>query len=150
MSDGLDVIIVDDDQNVCELLAQIINRFYAWGDVYVFSDVNEAMYYCMNRDSGIVIFVVDVFLGDISGFAFLDAMVEKYVGAHEDAIVITGDASDDVVNMCVASGVNHLLEKPVRPYALQFAVRAITSKYLNFLRRLRENANFFKECEKFS
>lgn len=150
MSDGLDVIIVDDDQNVCELLAQIINRFYTWGDVFVFSDVHEAMFYCLNRDSGIVIFVVDVFLGDMSGFAFLDAMVEKYSGAHEDAIVITGDASDTVVNMCVASNVNHLLEKPVRPYALQFAVRAITSKYLNFLRRLREDQDFCRECEKFS
>ncbi|MCP4693494.1 MAG: response regulator [Desulfobacterales bacterium] len=149
MSDGLDVIIVDDDQNVCELLAQIINRFYTWGDVFVFSDINEAIFYCMNRDSGIVIFVVDVFLGEMSGFAFLDAMAEKYGGAHEDAVIITGDANDDVVNMCVASNVNHLLEKPVRPYALQFAIRAIASKYLNFLRRLREDDLFCRECEKF-
>jgi hypothetical protein len=38
--------------------------------------------------------------------------------------------------MCVASDVNHLLEKPVKPYALQLAVRAITSKYLDFAKRL--------------
>jgi hypothetical protein len=34
--------------------------------------------------------------------------------------------------MCVASNVNYLLEKPIKPYTLQLAVRAITEKYLDF------------------
>ena len=28
MSDGLDVIIIDDDPKVCELISEIVQRFY--------------------------------------------------------------------------------------------------------------------------
>ena len=44
MSNGLDVIIVDDDPMVCEILAEIVKRFYTWGDVLVFTDVDEAIF----------------------------------------------------------------------------------------------------------
>jgi response regulator of citrate/malate metabolism len=148
MKDGLDVIIVDDDPDVCEVLADIINRFYKWGNVFVFTDVNEAAIYCLNRDVGIAILVVDVYLGEKSGFQFLDTISTRFATAHEDTIMITGHASDDVVDMCVASNVNHLLEKPVRPFALQLAVRAITSKYLRFAKKLLEDECYSQECVK--
>ena len=142
MSDGLDVIIVDDDPIVCELLSTTINRFYTWGNILSFTDPEEAITYCRNRDIGVAIFVVDVFLGGASGFFFLDAIEEKFPTAHSDAVIITGNASDDVVNMCVASNVNHLLEKPVKPYALQLAVRAIAEKYLKFAKRIFQDPDF--------
>jgi len=82
------------------------------------------------------IFVVDVFLKGMSGFFFLESIEPKFPSAHQDAIVITGKASDDVVDMCLASNVTYLLEKPVRPYALQLAVRAVTAKYLDFAKKL--------------
>jgi DNA-binding NarL/FixJ family response regulator len=62
MSEGLDVFIVDDDPSVCELIATIIKRFYTWGEVLPFSDTDEAIDYCLSRDIGVAIFVVDVFL----------------------------------------------------------------------------------------
>ena len=108
MADGLDVIIVDDDPGVCEIVSKIITGFYAWGEV----------------------------------FSFTDAIEEGFPSAHEDAIMITGFASDDVVNTCVASGINHLLEKPVKAYALQFGIRAVAEKYLKFARKLMKNSEF--------
>jgi len=36
----------------------------------------------------------------------------------------------------VASDITHLLEKPVRSYALQLAVRAIVNKYMMFAKKL--------------
>ena len=142
MADGLDVIIVDDDQNVCDVITEIVESFYTWGEVKAFNDVNVAASYCLNRDVGVAIFVVDVFLGGKSGFYFLDTIEEKFPTAHEDAIIITGNASDDVVNMCVASKVNHLLEKPIRAFALQLAVRSIVSKYLKFSKMLLQDPSF--------
>jgi DNA-binding NarL/FixJ family response regulator len=136
MSDGLDVIIVDDEPSVCNVVSQVIKAFYTWGDVLAFTDPDEALAYCLEREVGVAIFVVDVFLGGKSGFLFLDALENKFPTAHEDTIIITGQASDDVVNMCIASNVNYLLEKPVRPYALQLAVRSIVMKYLDFAKRL--------------
>jgi DNA-binding NtrC family response regulator len=142
MSEGLDVIIVDDDRNVCEILAEIISGFYAWGEVHAFTDADAATSYCLDRDIGVAIFIVDVFLGGKSGFSFLDSIEEKFPTAHEDSIIITGNASDDVVNMCVAANVNHLLEKPIRSFALQLAVRSIVSKYLRFSKKLLQDPVF--------
>lgn len=142
MTEGLDVIIVDDDPSVCELTQAIVNRFYTWGKVFAFSDHEEATEYCLKRDIGVAIFIVDVYLGGASGFFFLDAIEERFPSAHSDAIIITGNASDDVVDMCIASDVNHLLEKPIKPYALQLAVRAIAEKYLKFAKRLFQDPDF--------
>jgi DNA-binding NarL/FixJ family response regulator len=144
MAEGLDVIIVDDDPNVCELISTIIKRFYTWGDVIPFSNSEEGIKFCLEREIGVAIFIVDVFLGGVSGFYFLDAIEDKFPTAHSDAIIITGNASDDIVNMCIASDVNHLLEKPVKPYALQLAVRAIAEKYLKFAKKLFQDPDFAK------
>ncbi len=142
MPEGLDVIIMDDDPEVCEGLSEVIKLFYTWGNVLAFTDVEKATEYCQNHPTGLAVFVVDVFLGGQSGFFFLDSISEKFPMAYEDAIVITGAASEDVVNMCLASGVHHLLEKPIREYALEFAIRAIVTKYLKFARKLIEDPEF--------
>lgn len=149
MSDGLDVIIIDDDPSVCELLLKTVKSFYVWGEVISFTDVDKAVAYCLNRETGIAIFIVDVFLGGKSGFSFLDAIAEKFVSAHDDSIIISGQASDDVVNMCLASGIHYLLEKPIRSYALQLAVRAIMNKYLKFARRLLQDPLFARSVSRF-
>ena len=149
MTDGLDVIVVDDDPDVCELISETVKRFYTWGKVVSFTDSEKATRYCLERDIGVAIFIVDVFLGGASGFYFLDTIEQKFPTAHSDAIIVTGNASDDIVNMCVASDVNHLIEKPVKPYALQLAVRAIAEKYLKFAKRLFKDPDFAKSIANF-
>jgi DNA-binding NtrC family response regulator len=150
MSEGLDVIIVDDDKNLCLVTAETIKRFYTWGDVVTFNNVDEATAYCLNQESNIAIFVLDVFLGEKqSGFTFLDAIKDKFTSAPEDTIIITGHASEDVVNMCVASDVSHLLEKPIKPYELQLAVRAIVAKYMKFARKVLHDPEFAALVAKF-
>jgi DNA-binding NtrC family response regulator len=149
MPEGLDVIIVDDDPDICELVAATIKRFYTWGKVISFTDVEAATAYCLDRDIGVAIFVVDVFLGGASGFFFLDAIENRFPTAHSDTIIITGNASDDIVDMCVASDVYHLLEKPIKPYALQLAVRAIAEKYLKFAKRLFKDPQFARSVLNF-
>ena len=142
MSDGLDVIIVDDDKGICDVIRELVENFYTWGNVISFSDADSAIEHCLDRDVGVAIFIVDVFLGGLSGFYFLDEIEKKFPAAHEDAIIISGNASDDVVNMCLASKVNYLLEKPIKPYALQLAVRAITDKYLDFAKKLLRDPTY--------
>jgi response regulator of citrate/malate metabolism len=149
MSEGLDVIIVDDDKNLCTVTAETIKRFYVWGDVISFTKVDEAVSYCFSQESSVAIFILDVFLGEQSGFAFLDVIKNKFTSAPEDTIIITGNASEDVVNMCVASDVTHLLEKPVKPYELQLAVRAIVAKYMKFARKVLHDPNFAAVVAKF-
>ena len=142
MATGLDVIIVDDERAVGDTLGKIVERFYSWGRVIVFSDADEAIAYCLKREVGLAVFIVDVFLKGKSGFFFLDAIEENFPTVHQDTVMITGNASDDVVDMCVASDVCYLLEKPVKPYALQLAIRSIVSKYMNFSKKLLQNPSF--------
>ncbi len=142
MSDGLDLMIVDDEQHVCEVLSETIKKFYTWGDVFIFNDYETAISYCLARDKGLMIFILDVFVGESNGFAFLDAIAEKYPNANYDTVMISGMASDDVVDMCIATGVNHLLEKPVRNYALQLAIRSIVMKYIKFAKKLLTDTEF--------
>lgn len=139
MSDRLDCIIVDDDEAVCQSMAEIIRHFYSWGDVIPFVSAREALGYVKSHGPGVAIFVVDVFLSDQTAFDFLDSAAAWYPMAHEDAVIVTGNASTDVVNMCVASNITYLIEKPIRPYSLQLSVRAIVSKYLRFARTLLED-----------
>lgn len=148
MSDGLDVIIIDDEQHVCEVIAEMIGKFYTWGEIRCFTDVDQAIEFCLQQDVGIGIFVLDVFVGDKNGFLFLDAIEDKYPSAAHDTIMITGKASNDVVDMCVASEVHHLLEKPIKPYALQLAVRSIVMKYLTFAKRLLNDPIFAESVER--
>ena len=149
MSGGLDVIIIDDEPDACETISAIIARFYTWGEVIAFSDIDEAIEYCLDRDVGIAVFVVDVYLGGKSGFFFLDAIEKKFASVHEDTIIITGKANDDVVNMCIASNVNYLLEKPIKPFALQLSIRAVVEKYLKFAKRLLKDSAFAEDVLNF-
>ncbi len=149
MSEGLDIIIVDNEPAVCRILSESIAQFFVWGDVIPFTDADAASIYCLSRETSIAIFIVDVFLDGKSGFLFLDSMCGKYRSVYEDAIVITGNASDDIVDMCLAADINYLLEKPVRHYALQMAVRAIAWKYLKFARRLKEDPEYCRSCNRF-
>jgi DNA-binding NarL/FixJ family response regulator len=140
--EGLDVIIVDDDPAVCETLAGIIATFYTYGGIHRFNCTADAIAHCQTRPHGIAIFIVDVFLGGETGFAFLDAIAEKFRSIYEDTIMITGNADDNVVNMCLAAEVNYLLQKPVRKYALQLAVRSIATKYIRFANTIQRDPEF--------
>ena len=148
MSQGLDVMVLDDDPGISQVLKELIETFYTWGSVVAFSSAEKATDWCLKRDVGLGIFVVDVFLKGMSGFFFLDSIEPKYPSVHEDAIIISGKASEDVVDMCLASNVTYLLEKPVKPYALQLAVRAITAKYLNFAKKLLRDPSLAKSIAK--
>jgi response regulator of citrate/malate metabolism len=118
MSQELDVIIIDDDPSICRVISDIIKSFYKWGDVISFTDVDDAVDYCMGLDMGVAVFVLDIYLGEKSGFDFLDQIEERFPSAREDTIIITGNASNEVVNRCISSDVTYLLEKPIRSHAL--------------------------------
>lgn len=139
MADGLDVIIVDDEPLICDLLTSAVKSFYTWGNVLSFTDAGEAVAFCRKKEPGVIIFILDVFIGRETAFSFLNAIADKFPVACEDTIIVTGHASDDVVNMCVASKVAYLIEKPIRTYSLRFAVMSIVSKYIRFAKKLLED-----------
>jgi DNA-binding NtrC family response regulator len=142
MSYNLDVIVLDDDPQMCSLITDILEGFYVWGDVHSFTNYNEALAFCKKKKLGVAIFILDVYLGKKTAFDFLDQISDQCAWASEDTVIITGNASDDVVNMCIASNITYLIEKPIKTYTLKLAVRAIVGKYLRFAKRLLDDSDY--------
>lgn len=76
----IDVIFVDDDIEICNIMKEL---FYRWGLRYfkVFSDVQEAVEYCLSQDLGIAIFIVDYNLGGQTEIFFLDQVRRNFPNA---------------------------------------------------------------------
>lgn len=142
MSDKLDVIVLDDDPQICSLITDILEGFYVWGDVHAFTNFNDALVFCKKNKIGVAVFILDVYLGRKTAFDFLDQISDECAWAPEDTVIMTGNASDDVVNMCIASNITYLIEKPMKPYELKLAVRAIVGKYLRFAKRLLGDTDY--------
>ena len=60
MSEGLDVIIVDDEDSVCKLISTVIKKFYTWGNIHEFTDVDDAITYCLTSDMGIALSLIHI------------------------------------------------------------------------------------------
>jgi len=138
MRRGLDIIILDNETIICESISNILRSFYTWGNIHSFTEINEAISYVFVRDVCLGIYIIDVFLEESNGFQFLDAIKTKNPMIYSDTVMITAYASDDVVDMCLASGINYLLEKPINPYELQFTIRSLIEKYVKLAMELNK------------
>ena len=144
MSNNLDVIVLDDDPQVCTLITEILKSFYVLGEIHPFTNYKEALTFCKKKHPGVAIFILDVYLDKKTAFDFLEDISVQYAWAPEDTVIITGKASDAIVNMCIASNINYLIEKPMKAYTLKLAVRAIVGKYTLFAKRLIGDPDFAK------
>ena len=148
MSDNLDVIVLDDDPQMCSLISEILKGFYVWGDIHSFTKFNDALAFCKKKKLGVAIFILDVYLDKKTAFDFLEQISAQCAWASEDTVIITGNASDDIVNMCIASNIHYLIEKPMRTYMLKLAVMAIVGKYLRFAKRLLGDSAYAESVSK--
>ncbi len=144
---SLDVVVLDDEPRVCEVMTEILRGFYTWGSIHSFADPYQAKEHCMAAPTSLAVFVVDVYLNGLTAFDFLGSLGAKYPMAFQDAIIVTGKASEEVVEMCMRQEVAFLLEKPVEIYALRFAVRSIVSRYQKFARRIMKDPAFAEDVD---
>jgi response regulator of citrate/malate metabolism len=142
MSNRLDVVVLDDDPQICELITEILKSFYVWGEVHPFTSYGEALAFCRQKKLGVAIFILDVYLDKKTAFDFLEDISDQYAWASEDTIIITGSASDEIVNLCIPLNINYLIEKPMKAFTLKLAVRAIVGKYTLFAKRILGDPEF--------
>ncbi|KMY66106.1 hypothetical protein AAU61_19380 [Desulfocarbo indianensis] len=147
MAEGLDIIVVDDDRDVLECLEQSLRQFCKWGEIFCFNDAIQAKIYCEHRQTNMALFILDVFMGSYNAFDFLNEIKVKFPLAAHDTVMITGMADQKVVDLCLESGVNHLLIKPLDYYSLQFSIRSIMAKYLWFANHLNSDPSFARLLE---
>ena len=117
------VTILDDDQLICETLAELIRN---WGLCAEFFTKPESALKHI-RDNGCDIILLDVFISDVSG---LDLIPQISSEASDDLkiIVITGFADKDTAIRALKLGAFDLLEKPFRNELLYHSIlRALKS-----------------------
>lgn len=142
MANHLDVVVLDDDPQMCTLITDILKTFYTWGDIHPFTSYGEALAFCKEKKLGVAVFILDVYLDKKTAFDFLEEISGDYAWASEDTLIITGNASDEIVNMCLPLNINYLIEKPMKAYTLKLAVRAIVGKYTLFAKRILGDPDF--------
>lgn len=148
MANNLDVVVLDDDPQICTLITDILKSFYVWGDIHAFTNYREALTFCKTKKLGVAIFILDVYLDKKTAFDFLEEIADDYAWASEDTLIITGNASDEIVNMCLPLSIHTLIEKPMKAYTLKLAVRAIVGKYTLFAKRILGDPDFARGVAK--
>ena len=85
--------------------------------------------------------------------ALVDAhQIGPRLGRQVEGVLHRGEVvphGGDRLLVLVAADVLHLLEKPIKPYELQLAVRAIVAKYMKFARKVLHDPEFAALVAKF-
>lgn len=143
----IEVIFVDDDREICDLMKECFNRL---GLRYfkIFSDVHEAVTYCLSHDLGIAIFIVDYNLAGQTGLFFLDQVRSKFPNAYLDAIILSGHCGTHFNDLCSSAGVKHVLGKPTNLDELSNTILSIAKKYEHYLYFIRHGPPLVKHVIK--
>jgi CheY-like chemotaxis protein len=132
----IDVIFVDDNREICDMMKAY---FHLWGlrKFKIFSDVHEAVEYCLSQDLGIAIFIIDYKLAGQTGLFFLDQVRRKFPNAYTDAIILSGHCGAYLNDLCSSAGVWHVLQKPFDCNRLYNEMASIAEKYEPYLGLIR-------------
>lgn len=107
------ILVVEDDEDTCELLRTILAAEGA--DVVTASSVDQALLSCRSHPPHLI--VSDIRLGSSDGFAFIETVREynrEYRG-FTPAIALTGFTAPGDEERALASGFNAYIHKPFEP-----------------------------------
>lgn len=126
------VLIIDDDQSMCELLEKMLKRKYA---VTTKTNGMDAMYWLVNGHMPDVI-VTDIDMPNLDGIEFLKNI--KKSGYYKDVpiIVITGYVDKQHKFDCLQNGAYEYFVKPFNPKELMFTIEVVlkhTQKKFNLI-----------------
>jgi len=115
-----EVIVVDDDRNFCESLTELLRaegltvQSYYSGEAFL-KDMNSAI-----APGAPVCVLIDAYLGGLSGFDVLEALV----GARSSAapIMITGNSDVHLAVQAMKAGALDFIEKPIDVISLRRAI----------------------------
>lgn len=119
---GVQVLVVDDDREACELFATILG--------YCGALVTT----CTSAESGLAtiarvvpdLIVCDIVMADHDGYWFLSSLRQTPGGAKVPVIAVTGYDDTHTAERTLSAGFNGHVRKPVDPWELARLVGALT------------------------
>lgn len=115
------ILIVDDDQAMCQLLGRLLERKY---DVVSKNDGLSALQWLSEGDIPDLI-ITDLDMPNIDGEEFVDNLKNSGFFGDIPLIVITGYKSKEKRIVCFRLGIHEYFEKPFNPRDLVFSVDVI-------------------------
>ena len=119
---GVQVLVVDDDREACDLLSAILG--------YCGALVTT----CTSADSGLAsltrvipdVIVCDIVMGDHDGYWFLSSLRRMSGGATVPVVAVTGYDDIHTAERTLSAGFDGHVRKPIDPWELARLVGALT------------------------
>jgi CheY-like chemotaxis protein len=119
---GIQVLVVDDDQEACELLATILG--YCGAFVTTCTSAEHALATVARVLPDVI--VCDIVMTNHDGYWFLSALRRAPGGATVPVIAVTGYDDVHTAERTLSAGFNGHVRKPIDPWELARLVSALT------------------------
>jgi CheY-like chemotaxis protein len=118
----LHVLIVDDNPEIRSLIkATLGETFYTLGEA---ANGEQAFDYLDQRDLPDFV-ILDLAMPGISGFDVLSDIKNNPETAHIQVIVLSANASDDIINQSMGMGAKAVIAKPFSPLELLQLIESV-------------------------
>lgn len=109
----IDVLIIDDDKDICEIYTEYLNTMQKFNKIIVAHDGSLASLKLANQHFGLIL--LDITMPKKSG---LDLIIKEFAGTatkqkKEKVLVISGTLDQNVLTHMVKNGFTNFLVKPV-------------------------------------
>ncbi|WP_297217107.1 response regulator [uncultured Desulfovibrio sp.] len=120
------MLIVDDDAINRELLDLIFSSFYTTEHA---ANGREALTALLAAPQKYCALLLDVVMPEMSGMAVLHAMASRGLTQKIPVFLITGDASDTVINAAYELGVMDVISKPIMSRVVQRRINSVVELF---------------------
>lgn len=118
---GKKILCIDDSPTICKLVHKALDP--AGYDV---EDAENGKVALEKADAGVDMFIVDVNMPEMDGFAFVEAIKANSDLADKPVVFLTTESSEDKKKRGEELGVNGWIVKPFEPEALTKVVSMLT------------------------
>lgn len=105
-----DVLIVDDDQAVCDILKQYCENMGCFRNILIANDGSMAAIKLRNQKFALMIF--DMQLPKKSGLDLIRELDDKTVNQRSNILIVSGTLDKTLIEKVVALGLRNILPKP--------------------------------------
>lgn len=118
-----DVLIVDDDKNICEILREYCHNMGCFKNIVFAHDGIMATQKLRNQKFAIIL--LDLNMPKKSGFDILSEFGQDSLNQKENILVVSGSLEKDLIAKIISRGVKTFLVKPFDETAFQDRVLKI-------------------------
>jgi response regulator of citrate/malate metabolism len=118
-----DVLIVDDDKNICEILREYCHNMGCFKNIVFAHDGIMATQKLRNQKFAIIL--LDLNMPKKSGFDILSEFGQDSLNQKENILVVSGTLEKDLIAKIISRGVKTFLVKPFDETAFQDRVLKI-------------------------